>query len=77
MSQNGWNLYYSYTIPAIRKSFLNNSDKIAGLNGILDSAYIHIIEKYPGGIKEVYNVINDKWSGEATGIKTESCFGLQ
>ena len=71
LSQNGWNLYYSYTIPAIRKSFLNNSDKIAGLNGILDSAYIHIIEKYPGGIKEVYNVINDKWSGEATGIKTE------
>ena len=71
LSQNGWNLYYSYTIPAIRKSFLNNSDKIAGLNGILDSAYIHIIEKYPGGIKEVYNVINDKWSGEVTGIKTE------
>ena len=71
LSENGWNLYYSYTISAVRKSFLNNEDKIARLKGILDSVYIHVIEKQPGSIKEVYDFIRDKWPGEAEKKETE------
>lgn len=70
LCQSGWNLYYSYTIPAVRKSFLNYTDKIAGLKGCLDSVYIHIIEKRPGGIKDVYDVLRNKWPGKA-GKETE------
>lgn len=61
LCESGWNLRYSYTIPAIRKSFLNDSNKIAGVQGTVDSAYIHIIEKHPGSIENVYGQIKEAW----------------
>lgn len=61
LCESGLNLRYSYTIPAIRKSFLNDSDKISKLKGTVDSAYIHIIEKHPGSIENVFGQIKEAW----------------
>ena len=61
LCESGWSLRYSYTIPAIRKSFLNDPDKIAGLKETVDSVYIHIIEKQPGSIENVYGQMKSIW----------------
>lgn len=64
LCDNGWNLYYSYTISAVQKAFLNDENKIARLEGILDSAYIHVIERRPGSMECVYHEIVSKCSKE-------------
>lgn len=61
LCENGWNLCYSYTIPSVRKDFLNSSKKIAGVKGILDSVYIHVIEKWTGSIENVYRELYNRW----------------
>ena len=60
LCDNGWNLCYSYTVSAIKKSFLNDTDKVDTLKEMLDSVYIHVIEKHPGSIERVYQDIVDQ-----------------
>ena len=64
LRDNGWNLCYSYTVSAIRKSFLNDMDKINALKETLHSAYIHVIEIHSGSVDQVYRDIVDQYSNE-------------
>lgn len=60
LTQNGWRLGYSYSIPSIRKSILNDSTKLENMQEIIESAYIHVISKYPGSTERIYNQLYEK-----------------
>lgn len=57
LCNSGWKLCYSYTVSSVKKSFLNDTSRVNALKEILDSAYIHVIEKYPGSIEKIYRDI--------------------
>lgn len=61
LSANGWELCYSYSIPSVRKNFLNKNNRIEQMQGVLDSVFIHVIEKEPGSIENIYQAIVKEW----------------
>lgn len=60
LNKHNWNLGYSYSIPSVRKEILNNTECLKKIKGIVESAYIHTISKYPGSTEMIYKEIYEK-----------------
>lgn len=60
LNEYDWNLGYSYSIPSVRKEFLNKTESLNKIGGIVESAYIHTISKYPGSTEKIYKEIYEK-----------------
>lgn len=60
LNKYDWNLGYSYSILSVRKEFLNNTESLNKIGGMVESAYIHTISKYPGSTEKIYKEIYEK-----------------
>ncbi|MBR4982836.1 MAG: hypothetical protein IKY94_09775 [Lachnospiraceae bacterium] len=68
LNEYDWNLGYSYSIPSVRKEFLNKTESLNKIGGMVESAYIHTISKYPGSTEKIYKEIYEKVKKYNNGI---------
>lgn len=60
LTRAGINLKYSFSIASIQKHYLNSEKTEDKKNKKIDAVFIYAIEKYPGSIKEVYNILSNQ-----------------